>query len=183
MKHPELLVFSDIHNNRAAAKALFSWASARRIDAAAFLGDGAEDVSRTAAEAGFFRPCFTVRGNGDGGNLPLWTTAEFADRRLFLTHGHLMNLDAGLHTLVNTAVSAEADAVFFGHTHIPFWEEIQGLLVLNPGAVSFPRSSYGSSFATVECPPGAWFIIRYWRLRQGSLGKIKIQEFSFPGSV
>ena len=33
----------------------------------------------------------------------------------------------------------EADIVMYGHTHKPFFEQKDGLTVLNPGSLSFPR--------------------------------------------
>ncbi len=42
---------------------------------------------------------------------------------------------------------------FFGHTHLPFWEVMQGVLLLNPGSLSRPRGSFGPSFAVLEAPP------------------------------
>ena len=32
-----------------------------------------------------------------------------------------------------------AEIVMFGHTHRPFFEDDNGIIVLNPGSLSFPR--------------------------------------------
>ena len=37
------------------------------------------------------------------------------------------------------AKSRDCDAVFFGHTHKPVIEEIDGVLAINPGSLSYPR--------------------------------------------
>ncbi len=34
---------------------------------------------------------------------------------------------------------AEGRFVMFGHTHRPFFEEMDEIIVLNPGSLSFPR--------------------------------------------
>ena len=86
----------------------------------------------------------SVPGNCD------WTTAEpryklitFAGRKLFLTHGHHYGVKMGLASLVNTALAAGADAALFGHTHTPYYAEVNGLLVINPGAVGMGARTYG----------------------------------------
>ena len=37
------------------------------------------------------------------------------------------------------AASRDCQAVFFGHTHKPFLEDIGGILAVNPGSLTYPR--------------------------------------------
>ena len=37
------------------------------------------------------------------------------------------------------AVTRNADIVMFGHTHKPYFSQKDGLTVLNPGSLSYPR--------------------------------------------
>ncbi|MCI8510978.1 MAG: metallophosphoesterase [Lachnospiraceae bacterium] len=60
--------------------------------------------------------------------------------RAFLTHGHLYGATLGTEGLKEEARSRGVDIVMFGHTHKPYLEYCKdGLVVLNPGSLSFPR--------------------------------------------
>ncbi|MDR2028229.1 MAG: metallophosphoesterase [Treponema sp.] len=173
MKNPSLLVVSDTHGHKGSLIAVLRWAQRyRQADALVFLGDGAGDLSQALAQTGFAAPWKAVKGNGDyDAPFPPFDTLDFAGRRFFLTHGHLHSLLEGFDFLAASAKSHGAGAALFGHTHIPFWEEYGGLLLLNPGSLGRPRSSHGPSFAVIECPENEWFKIHYWSLREGPLGK------------
>jgi putative phosphoesterase len=172
VKNPALLVFSDTHGDVRSLKAVLLWAKKHQIADAVFLGDGYDDVFQAVRETGFSKSINMVRGNGDSAHhIPYNNTLEFAGHTFFFTHGHLSRVADGLDSLIYAAKSAEADAALYGHTHIPFWEEIEGLLVLNPGSVGIPRSNKGHSFAVIECPPNEWFKVHYWGIKDGITGK------------
>jgi putative phosphoesterase len=163
---------SDTHGNTASLKAVLLWAKKHHLDAAVFLGDGLCDVSNAVRETCFSGSLVMVRGNGDSDHqIPYNNTFEFAGHTFFITHGHQQRVSDGLDGLLAAAKSVGADAAFFGHTHIPFWEEIDSLLVLNPGSVGAPRSRKGASFAVIECPPNEWFKIHHWGIQDGVIGK------------
>jgi putative phosphoesterase len=173
MKNAVLLVISDTHGNANSLIAVLNWAQKRRpVDALVFLGDGAGDLSLALAQTKFRPPWKAVKGNGDyDAPFPPWDILDFAGRRFFLTHGHLHALSEGFDALAASAKSLDAGAALFGHTHIPFWDEYRGLLLLNPGSLGRPRGSFGPGFATIECPPDGWFRIRHWTIGGGPLGK------------
>ena len=56
-----------------------------------------------------------------------------------ITHGHYYYVSMGVEVLVGEARARGADIVMFGHTHKPFLEEREGVIVLNPGSLSYPR--------------------------------------------
>lgn len=64
-------------------------------------------------------------------------------KKIFATHGHTYNVKAGLSGLINTAATAGADVVLFGHTHIPYEATHAGMLVINPGSCGRGRHTYG----------------------------------------
>ena len=48
-------------------------------------------------------------------------------------------------------IEALAECVFFGHTHKPVIDEEDGIMVLNPGSLTFPRQNgHKPSYAVVE---------------------------------
>lgn len=179
---PTLLVVSDSHGDGAALAAALAWGVEKGVDALAFLGDGNDDLAKAAERTGFGAPIYAVRGNGDGDHrLSQALTIEFAGRRIFLSHGHLTGVQDGLSSLLAAAESTGAELALFGHTHRPFWEEFRRILILNPGSIGRPRSDAGPSFATIAFPQDQWYIVRFWSVRTGSLGRKAIREFSLQG--
>lgn len=59
--------------------------------------------------------------------------------RAFLTHGHFYSVSVGTERLVDEGKDRKMDIVMFGHTHKPYLERKDGIMVLNPGSMSFPR--------------------------------------------
>lgn len=55
------------------------------------------------------------------------------DRLLYFTHGHKYGV-------LNFPNVKEGDVIVQGHTHVPMCEEHDGILCVNPGSVSLPRS-------------------------------------------
>ena len=65
-------------------------------------------------------------------------------RRIYLTHGHVINKDHPL-------PFAEGDILLHGHTHVPAWTEFgQGNVYLNPGSLSIPKENSPHSYMTLE---------------------------------
>ena len=64
-------------------------------------------------------------------------------RSIFVTHGHLFNLDSlpPLH---------EGDILLHGHTHVPACETRNGVTYLNPGSLSMPKEDSAHSYMTLE---------------------------------
>jgi len=173
----KLLVFSDTHGGVTALKAVLNWAKNHTppkdtICAAAFLGDGISDLQPAANAAGFFCEWKLVGGNNDYGySMPEAAVFDFCDHRFFMCHGHRHSLYGGYHTLIAAARNAGADAALFGHTHVPFFKNVDGMLLINPGSVVRPRSRIGASFSVVECAPDQPLKAEFWGI--GAKGEIR----------
>ena len=59
--------------------------------------------------------------------------------RVLLTHGHYYNVSLGTEQITEDAKERGFDIVMFGHTHRPYLDDSQGIIVLNPGSLSYPR--------------------------------------------
>ena len=64
---------------------------------------------------------------------------DIAGHKAFITHGHYYGVSMGPEGLVDEAKSRGCDIAMYGHTHIPFLDVIDGVTVLNPGSLSYPR--------------------------------------------
>ena len=58
---------------------------------------------------------------------------------MLLTHGHYYNVTVGVERLKEEARERGIDIAMFGHTHRPYLEIGDELVILNPGSISFPR--------------------------------------------
>ena len=54
--------------------------------------------------------------------------------RMYATHGHVYHPD-------RLPPLQAGDILLYGHTHVPAWEERDGIRCLNPGSVSIPKEN------------------------------------------
>ena len=177
MDSKKLLVFSDTHGNTTALKAVFNWAKERTLPndsicAAAFLGDGINDLQYAADATGFDCNWIQVRGNNDYGIQESDTRIfNFVNYRFFICHGHHYSLYGGYHPLVSAARYNDANVVLFGHTHVPYHKTLNGVHLINPGCISHPRSSTGATFAVIECAEGKQLKVEFFGIGEKNVIK------------
>ncbi len=143
-------VMSDTHDNMEGIERAIEKLNAAGVDAIIHLGDFVSPFSlKKVAEASKARKIYAVFGNNDGDKLllraianekgiiieeqPLEVTLDGS--RFLLIHG-IGNEDKTIKFATALAKSREYDAVLFGHTHHPFLDYINGVLLLNPGEVA-----------------------------------------------
>lgn len=132
-----MAIISDSHGKKkgiALASGIISDA-----DVIIHLGDNHSDCTFLKLEKN--QMLISVKGNCDLGDLPLETFETIGGKRFLITHGHKYHVKFGLDRLYLRALELQADAVLFGHTHIPLIDHYGGILFLNPGSVSEPRGS------------------------------------------
>ena len=83
----------------------------------------------------------------DKGNLSYTDTvttsayaASMGGSQIFLKEGEQMTVED---MIKSVAKEKGARIALFGHTHVPFCEEMDGVLVANPGSLSLPRQADG----------------------------------------
>ena len=102
------------------------------------LGDaeGYEEYIAELAEC----PIEIVAGNNDFfSSLDREIELDLGPHRAFLTHGHYYNVSLDVDRLWEEAKDRGCDIAMFGHTHRPYLEELDGITLLNPGSLSYPR--------------------------------------------
>jgi len=100
------------------------------------LGDGASDAARLHKHFPHI-PLHTVRGNCDfGTKAPLVNGFAIEEKHTVMTHGHRYNVKSGYTDIVRMGRETGADILLFGHTHIPHYEQVDDMHVLNPGPAS-----------------------------------------------
>ena len=131
-----ILVVSDTHGDiRPVCKVL---ETCGKFDYIFNLGDKLRDAEQLAALG--MAEVVAVKGNCDFGSGDTVREVFIGGKKLVLTHGHGQNVKYGLTNLAYFAQEREADAVFYGHTHVPGIEYAEGILLMNPGSMTLPRS-------------------------------------------
>lgn len=136
-----ILVVSDSHGMEANLRqAVLSQPTA---DIVIHLGDGIDEADRV--KSSFPDKMFLqIRGNCDWGSaLPNMGTYTAEGTKIFFTHGHVYGVKSGLYTAVCAAREQKANVLLYGHTHEALTDYEDGLYIMNPGALSGWRPSYG----------------------------------------
>jgi len=104
-------------------------------------------------ELSAYAPVYAVRGNVDLPEVDLPETLEFdfGGARIAMVHnsGRKEGRRKRLHRRF-----PEARAIVFGHSHIPFLEDEDGLLLLNPGSPTDRRRQPRHTFALLRAEGG-----------------------------
>ncbi|MDO4539762.1 MAG: metallophosphoesterase [Syntrophomonadaceae bacterium] len=126
------------------------------LDMLLFCGDHYRDGLKLARQLEL--PVYAVTGNCDEREFkaPAQEWLRLEGKKVWLLHGHQYNVKQGLDRLWYAAREKEADMVIFGHTHVAYCEEAEGIWLLNPGCAgvlsAYPGS--GPSWALLELQDG-----------------------------
>lgn len=134
----KILIISDTHREHDNLDKVLE--QEKPLDFLLHLGDaaGKEDYIEAVAEC----PVEVVAGNNDfGTRLPSERVLQIGKYQVLMTHGHYYYVNAGITRIRNEAISRGIDIVMFGHTHCPLLENEDGITILNPGSISFPRQA------------------------------------------
>ena len=128
-----ILAVSDSHRDICSLRsAIDSQPSARMI---IFLGDGENDIDQVGRLV-FNKQILCVGGNCDFSRInPETRLIPLDGVKIFCTHGHRQMVKYGTERLVADALQAGADIALFGHTHVQYYECVNGLHLFNPGSI------------------------------------------------
>lgn len=134
-----LTVVSDTHGNRAAIDSLAR--VLEESDAVVHLGDTSQDGIYIKK---YNKNTYTINGNCDlmpcGQNEAVIPVEGV---KIFACHGHRYSVKSGLAGLAERAKDLGCRIALYGHTHRAREEEIDGVLLLNPGTMSrYSEKSY-----------------------------------------
>lgn len=142
----KICVLSDCHNDIKTLNKIFE--RAHDFDSVIFLGDGI-DVLQQALRS-YALPYTAVKGNNDRNIEEAFDKVlTLYGRRFFLTHGHYYDVGINKSQLAAKAKEERCEAAFFGHTHMPFYEEVDGILLINPGSTFYGRQGTKKSYGVL----------------------------------
>jgi putative phosphoesterase len=91
-----------------------------------------------------------VRGNCDWEPVPEEQVWEKEGLRFFVTHGHRYRVKTTLLPIRYRAEELGAQIACFGHSHFPFCEKAENVLLINPGSIIYPRGFLYPTYAVLE---------------------------------
>lgn len=135
VRNMRVFVVSDSHGrNTYLNKAL---EQAGSFDYLLHLGDleGSEDFIEAFVET----PKELISGNNDYfSDIEREKVIELEGHRIFMTHGNRYGVHAGVDCLREEGRKRGADIILFGHTHCPYIEQ-EDIIIVNPGSITHPR--------------------------------------------
>lgn len=160
----KIFFMSDIHGSLYYTKKALESFKKENADYIAILGDelyhgarnplpeeyNTKEVTKLLNE--YSDRIIAIRGNCDSEidelvlDFPMMSTYSvilYGDRRLFLTHGHIYNED-------NLPKLRKGDVFIYGHTHVPKAEKKDGIYIINPGSITFPKENNPNSYGVLE---------------------------------
>lgn len=131
----KILITSDVHGNLEDYKKVIKLNKDAKYHLNA--GDFGLDSNYITSDV------ISVKGNCDFfSNLPLERILDIDGLKILLTHGHKEGVKYSLEKLKLKAKLLEVNICIFGHTHLMYEEIDEGILFINPGALSGSHKSY-----------------------------------------
>lgn len=160
----KILVLSDTHGDIDMTRRILQ--KHQDVDLRIHLGDVGFDLHEISS-------CCIVKGNHDRTNrLPMERIFQIEDKRLLCLHGNLFDEETVqevfaikgissdklmdlcmkiLYTkLKNHAKEKHCDIVLFGHTHHQCCEELDGVLLINPGSICLGTPHNGYAIVCID---------------------------------
>lgn len=124
---------------------------AAHADAILHTGDFTE--LSVVLELECYSPIYAVQGNNDSlevvSRFPEEQIVDLDGLRVGMTHGHLGSAKSTPERAREQFSAADVDLIVFGHSHIPFDQDIAGIRCLNPGSLCDPRRQPTASFISL----------------------------------
>ena len=132
----KVLIVSDTHGRNGGYLDLLE--NSEKMDMVIHCGD-VEGSEYLISESSGCRTVI-VQGNNDYfSDLPKEMIVKLGKYKALVTHGHAYYVNMGHEHLVREAKKRKVDMVIYGHTHRPVITEENGIKVLNPGSLTYPR--------------------------------------------
>lgn len=141
----KILVLSDSHGN---VENMLYAIQDTMPDMILHLGDCWTDTEDLIEECPDI-PIHRVPGNCDYENDFLEKIIEIEGKSIMICHGHTYNVKAGYLNIQMAAMEKEVDMVLFGHTHRVFYDNHNGLFMMNPGSVGAPAFGIPASYGLI----------------------------------
>ena len=142
-----ILLITDNHGDKETIEKIFE---KEQFDFSIHLGDALLDESYISDKFDWY-----VTGNNEDFSIKE-DNFTIEEMNISILHGHTRGI--GPFEIKDGALSIakenNSSLVLFGHTHYPFDETIEGIRIINPGALSKPRYESKCSYGIIEIEKG-----------------------------
>lgn len=150
----KIIVMSDSHGDRRRVEAVLS----KHADADLFihLGDGEREMHMLMLTNPQLKDkLYYLCGNCDRGLLIPETLPQLVltlpyGHRIFAAHGHYYQVKFGTSRIIHEARAHHADIVLYGHTHVRECRYDDGIYVINPGSIGYPRDGKAPGYVVID---------------------------------
>ncbi len=126
---------------------------AENADYAFHLGDS--QLKQNDAEMSRFDAC--VAGNCDmREKFPLTVIETVGDMRWYLEHGDSYVFPHSQQSYIDFAKEHQVDVICSGHTHVPVYQDLGSVKILNPGSFARSRAKTPNSYMSIIIEDGSW---------------------------
>jgi len=144
----KVIVFSDSHGQTNELLEIIS--KYQDIDKIIHLGDLVKDAERLQYEYPDIE-MICIAGNNDWySKEPTERLIELCGIKFLISHGDYYGVKNGLVKITQRAKQLGAEAVLFGHTHVPFEGYEGDVLLINPGSISLPARGSRRSYCVID---------------------------------
>ena len=143
----KILLISDTHGKL--DKVYQVYEKLNNIDMIIHCGDYKRDGETLEDTLGV--PVVAVKGNCDGALKSDFEIVDTPCGKILVTHGHMEGVNYDYNNILYAAEEEDCIAACFGHTHVPFYEDFNGIYLINPGSLSQPRDGSNGSYAILHC--------------------------------
>lgn len=150
----KVLVISDTHGLTGAVQKIIDGTA---FDCLIHLGDHNRDVEKLTLPDTLKK--ISVAGNCDHSGIEE-DVIKIGDISMMLCHGHRFGVKNNHQRLLRRAQELGVAVVLFGHTHLPFEHEENGILLLNPGSAGLPRGDDPATALLLEVVQSS--VLRTW---------------------
>jgi len=147
----KIAVISDSHYEASNINAVKKYL--KDVDVLIHCGDGAPDTR--ILEKDFKGEIYAVKGNCDMSNeYPNERIIDVMGVKIFITHGNMYNVKYEYNTIFYKGKAVGADIVLFGHSHKALISNYDGIIIMNPGSITFPYGSTKRTMGFIEIDKG-----------------------------
>ena len=144
----KILAISDTHGELGRVYEVYR--DIKDVDMILHMGDHIDDALDLNKRLDI--PVIGVKGNCDGALRKEDCTdiVEISAGKIFMTHGHVDGVNYDITNLVYRGMQEDARIILFGHTHVPYLEATDNLLIMNPGSLTRPRDGSDGSYGIIQ---------------------------------
>ena len=142
-KNRKILVISDTHGLVLPLKEIFNHHS----DITAIFHCGDSELMNFDP---ILKKVHVVRGNCDyDRTLPNELLIKIGQHKIYITHGHMHGVKSSLDQLQMRAKEMGAEIALYGHSHVARADVADGILLVNPGSLAYPRTRKEKTYAII----------------------------------